>query len=44
MKKSKEGVYSGALGYFAPDGDFDFNVVILAHCSIIQKSNTFSFL
>lgn len=24
----KRGLYSGALGYFTPDGDFDFNVVI----------------
>ncbi|HEY4322609.1 MAG TPA: anthranilate synthase component I family protein [Mucilaginibacter sp.] len=25
---SKRGVYSGAVGYFNPDNDFDFNVVI----------------
>lgn len=25
---SKRGIYAGALGYFSPDGDFDFNVVI----------------
>ena len=27
-ERSKRGVYSGAIGYFAPDDDFDFNVVI----------------
>jgi len=27
-ESSKRGVYSGAIGYFAPDNDFDFNVVI----------------
>ncbi|MBS1526067.1 MAG: anthranilate synthase component I family protein [Bacteroidetes bacterium] len=27
-ERTKRGVYSGALGYFGPDGDFDFNVVI----------------
>jgi para-aminobenzoate synthetase component 1 len=28
FERSKRGVYSGAMGYFSPDGDFDFNVVI----------------
>lgn len=27
-ENSKRGVYSGAVGYFDPNGDFDFNVVI----------------
>lgn len=27
-ERSKRGLYSGAAGYFSPDGDFDFNVVI----------------
>jgi para-aminobenzoate synthetase component 1 len=27
-ERTKRGVYSGAIGYFGPDGDFDFNVVI----------------
>jgi para-aminobenzoate synthetase component 1 len=27
-EQSKRGVYSGAVGYFSPDDDFDFNVVI----------------
>ena len=27
-ENSKRGVYSGTLGYFAPNGDFDFNVII----------------
>jgi para-aminobenzoate synthetase component 1 len=28
FERSKRGVYSGAIGYFSPDDDFDFNVVI----------------
>lgn len=27
-ENSRRGIYSGAVGYFAPDGDFDFNVII----------------
>ena len=27
-EKSRRGVYSGTVGYFSPDGDFDFNVII----------------
>jgi para-aminobenzoate synthetase component 1 len=27
-EKAKRGIFSGALGYITPDGDFDFNVVI----------------
>jgi para-aminobenzoate synthetase component 1 len=27
-EKSRRGLFSGALGYITPDGDFDFNVVI----------------
>ncbi|QLG46816.1 anthranilate synthase component I family protein [Costertonia aggregata] len=28
LESFKRGLYSGAVGYFTPDGDFDFNVVI----------------
>lgn len=28
LEETKRGVYSGAVGYFTPIGDFDFNVVI----------------
>jgi para-aminobenzoate synthetase component 1 len=27
-EQTRRGLYSGAVGYFDPDGDFDFNVVI----------------
>ena len=36
-ENSKRGLYSGAVGYFTPDLDFDFNVVIR---SIIYNSKT----
>jgi para-aminobenzoate synthetase component I len=28
LEETKRGLYSGAIGYFTPAGDFDFNVVI----------------
>ncbi|WP_204345369.1 aminodeoxychorismate synthase component I [Psychroserpens algicola] len=28
LEDAKRGLYSGAVGYFSPDNDFDFNVVI----------------
>jgi para-aminobenzoate synthetase component 1 len=28
LESFKRGLYSGAVGYFTPKGDFDFNVVI----------------
>jgi para-aminobenzoate synthetase component 1 len=37
IELSKRGVYSGAFGYFSPDGDFDFNVVIR---SILYNEDT----
>jgi para-aminobenzoate synthetase component 1 len=27
-EQSRRGIFSGAVGYIAPNGDFDFNVVI----------------
>lgn len=33
----KRGLYSGTIGYFTPDGDFDFNVVIRS--ILYNKSN-----
>lgn len=28
LEDTKRGLYSGGIGYFDPNGDFDFNVVI----------------
>ena len=28
LEETKRGLYSGTVGYFTPEGDFDFNVVI----------------
>ena len=28
LEDTKRGLYSGSIGYFTPEGDFDFNVVI----------------
>lgn len=28
LEETKRGIYSGAIGFITPDGDFDFNVVI----------------
>lgn len=36
-EKSKRGLYSGAIGYITPNGDFDFNVVIR---SILYNTTT----
>jgi para-aminobenzoate synthetase component 1 len=42
FERSKRGLYSGAIGYFSPDGDFDFNVVIRT-LLYNQKSKYLSF-
>ena len=36
IEATKRGLYSGSVGYFKPDGDFDFNVVIR---SILYNAN-----
>lgn len=37
-EQSKRGLYSGAVGYVTPDGDFDFNVVIRSLLYHAQKA------
>jgi para-aminobenzoate synthetase component 1 len=37
-----EETYSGAVGYFTPDGDFDFNVVIRSILTIKKIYISFS--
>ena len=37
LEKARRGLYSGSIGYFAPNGDFDFNVVIR---SLLYNSST----
>jgi len=36
-EESRRGLYSGAIGYFSPDDDFDFNVVIR---TLLYNQNT----
>ncbi len=36
-ERTRRGLYSGAVGYFSPEGDFDFNVVIR---SILYRART----
>jgi para-aminobenzoate synthetase component 1 len=28
LEETKRGLYAGTVGYFTPNGDFDFNVII----------------
>ena len=37
LEETKRGLYSGAVGYFTPNGDFDFNVVIRSILYDAQK-------
>lgn len=37
LEETKRGVYSGAVGYFTPNGDFDFNVVIRSILYNVEK-------
>ncbi len=37
VEATRRGIYSGAVGYFTPEGDFDFNVVIRSIAYNAQK-------
>lgn len=37
LEETKRGLYSGAIGYFTPNGDFDFNVVIRSILYNLEK-------
>ena len=39
-ERTKRGIFSGAVGYITPEGDFDFNVVIR---SIMYNASEISF-
>ena len=39
LEDAKRGLYSGAVGYFTPDSDFDFNVIIRS--ILYNKSNNY---
>jgi len=37
LEETKRGLYSGSIGYFTPNGNFDFNVVIRSILYNAQK-------
>lgn len=43
LETTKRGVYSGSVGYFTPEGDFDFNVIIRT-LLYNQESKNLSFM
>ena len=38
LEESRRGLYSGAVGYMTPEGDFDFNVIIRSILYNAEKS------
>jgi len=38
LEEFKRGLYSGSIGYFTPEGDFDFNVIIRSILYNAEKS------